>query len=530
MTTFLATDVEPEPGRRTRWVRAWGLALALGLATPLGASGCATYSDRTLAARESLRAGDLDGSVEQFNKVLKVNSAEKLPDKWKKNFELVVLERATVLQALRAYDLSARDFQVADKQLELLDIARDGAGKIGKYIYSDSATKYKSSPTEKLSLNAMNMVNYLARGDLDGAKVEAKRFTVIRNYIRDYDPEHEHGAFGSYLAGFLYERLGNYDGALRYYEEALQERDFASLREVIPRLAERTTFRAERIEDYLPSQPAVSPSVPAKTPEPSPPSEDDPRPYVDEPPAKEEPTQESEDTPAKGELSAVVTSVPPWTGFDAMLDAAAPEAGEVLVVAKVGRVPFKEPRRIPIGAAIGIAGAFVTGDTTLLEYGMFKVVTYPELVPADNLFDAASLRIDGHAVPLDLATDLRREIIDEYEELKPKIIGAALTRMIARAAAAEGARAAGRQAEGAGGLVGFLAAAAVEGTLVALDKPDTRSWTTLPAKVFVGRTRLPAGTHQLEVTVSGPGGREVRTVEVKVPAGGFVVFDVTTLR
>ena len=80
----------------------------------------------------------------------------------------MILERATMLQALGLYQLSARDFEAADKSLELLDIARDGAGKLGKYIYSDSATKYKTSPTEKLSLNAMNMCNYLARGDLDG--------------------------------------------------------------------------------------------------------------------------------------------------------------------------------------------------------------------------------------------------------------------------------------------------------------------------------------------------------------------------
>ena len=139
------------------------------------------------------------------------------------------------------YETSARDFEVADKQLELLDISRDGAGKLGKYIYSDSATKFKASPTEKLSINAMNLCNYLVRGDLQGAKVEAKRFTVIRNYMRDYDPEHEHNAFGSYLAGFVYEQLGQADEALRYYDEALQEREFAST--VAEDLAQ-TTFLA----------------------------------------------------------------------------------------------------------------------------------------------------------------------------------------------------------------------------------------------------------------------------------------------
>jgi hypothetical protein len=202
----------------------------------------------------------------------------------------------------------------------------------------------------------------------------------------------------------------------------------------------------------------------------------------------------------------------------------------VLVVAKVGRVPYRVPERIPIGLAIGLAGAYISGDTTLLEYGMFKFVVYPELVPAQNLFEAARVSIDGHSIPVDLASDLGSEVVAEFEELKPKIIGAALTRMIARAVAAEGARAAGRQADGAGALVGFLAAAAVEGTAVALDKPDTRSWTTLPDRVFIGRSQVPVGAHTVVVEASGPGGRETHTFDVDVPDGGFVVLDVTTLR
>jgi hypothetical protein len=511
--------------------RSRALALAALVATA-GASSCATYSDKTEEARRALRRADYEESIEQWNEILKVRSAEKLPDKWKKNYGLVILERATVLQAMRDYELSSRDFQVADKELELLDIARDGAGKLGKYIYSDDATKFKASPTEKLSLNAMNMCNYLTRGDLNGAKVEAKRFTVMRKYLSDYDPEHEHGAFGSYLAGFVHEKLGEPDAALRYYEEALQERELGSLREPIRRLAQKGSFRGERIKEYLPVDDGgfVSPTTPRPRPE---------APKT-EPPAEATPTDDGKPeeggsvppapevqrpTPPAGELGAIAPSSAAW----AVADPSA-TAGEILVVAKTGRVPFKVPERIPIGAAIGIAGAFVTGDTTLLEYGMFKVVTYPELVSAENMFVDAKMRIDGKDVPMEEATDLGSEIAAEYEEIKPKIIGAALTRMIARAAAAEGARAAGRQADGAGGLVGFLAAAAVEGTLVALDKPDTRSWSTLPDRVHVGRLVVPPGRHTVEVTVFGPGGKERHTTEVEVTPGGFAVVDVTTLR
>lgn len=498
-------------------------ALALGV----GSLGCATYSDKTEAARSALQRGDYPGSVKHFNKILKVRDAEDLPSEWKKNFALVVLERAMVLQAMRDYPGSAKSFIAADKELELLDIARDGAGKLGKYIYSDSATKYKTSPVEKLSLNAMNMINYLVRGDLSGAKVEAKRFTVMRTYLRDYEPEREHGAFGSYLAGFVHERLGNADEALRYYDEALQERDFGSLSEPIARLAARGSYRGERIRDYLPTSDSKPEPEPPPVQKPKPKAEEaspsEPAP-ADAPPADAPPVQTP--TTVLAGLPGVAPS--PWV-------VAAPKGTptEILVVAKTGRVPYKVPERIPIGAAIGLAGAYVTGDTTLLEYGMFKVVVYPELVKANNLFVDAELRIDGTEVPMDEATDLGGEIVTEYEDIKPKIIGAALSRMIVRAAAAEGARAGGNAAandSGAAGLVGFLAAAAIEGTMVALDKPDTRSWSTLPEKVHIGRAVVPSGAHTVEVTVFGPGGKERHTAEVEVQEGGFAVVDVTTLR
>lgn len=509
----------PQAPKARQWLRR-----ALACCALVSVS-CATYSERTDDARRALRRGDYAGSLALWNKVLKVRKAEEIPNKLKKNQELVILERATVLQAMGDWETSATNFEFADKELEFLDISRDTAGKIGKYIYSDSATKFKTSPTEKLALNAMNLVNYLVRGDLSGAKVEAKRFTVMRNYLRDVDPEGEHGAFGSYLAGYVHERQGNYNEALRYYEEALTERDFRTLREVIPELAAKGSYRGERIKDYLPRT-APKPATPAPAPKPAP----TPQPKVVDDPSIQRPgAAKNEETAAPAPApSSELGAMPPSSGWAAAN--VAPAGGELLVVAKIGRVPYRIPERIPIGLAIGLAGAFVTGDTTLLEYGMFKFVVYPELVPAENIFETAHVQVDGHAVPIDLASDLGSEIVAEFDELKPKIIGAALTRMIARAAAAEGARAAGNQAEGAGGLVGFLAAAALEGTLVALDKPDTRSWTTLPDRVYVARSRLPAGAHTVVVEAAGPGGRETRTFDVNVPEGGFLVLDVTTLR
>lgn len=467
-------------------MRARGKSLAAaGLTLALGLAACATYSDKTQSMRESVAAGQYEDGLSEINRFIKVKDPTELPSKWKSETALAVLERATILHAMQAWDQSATNFQAAEEQLELLDL-RGSADEIGRYVFSDSATYYKTTPTEKLALNAINLINYLARGDLDGARIEAKRFTIMRQYLLDYDPEHAHGAFGSYLAGFVAEREGNADEALRYYDEALQERDLPTLREPLFRLGQRGSYRSERLADYV----GAGPSTPA-------------------------PSTEAEAVPVERPASAA-------------------KAAEILVIVKTGRVPYKIPMRIPIGAAIGLAGAYVTGDTTLLEHTAMKVVTYPDLEPAGNLFDGAEWTIDGIPVQMDLVSDLGVEIAREFDELKPKIIGSAITRMIVRAAAAEGARAAGNASggknEGAGQALGLLAALAIEGTMVALDKPDTRSWTTLPDKIWIGRAQVPAGAHTLDVTVFGNGGEERRTAEVNVGEGGFVVLDVTTLR
>ena len=446
--------------RHVRAAAAIGL-LAFGLG---GSTGCATYSDKTASARAALTAGDYEGAVGEFNSFMKVNSKDKLPKKFKSSTVLAILERATVLHAMQDYENSKRDFELADKELEFLDIAHSAADDIGKFIYSDDVGRYQTSPAEKLNLNALNLLNYLATGDLEGARVEAKRFTTMRNYLKDYDPDNAHGAWGSYLAGFVFEKLGEHDSALRYYDEALQERELETLRGPIAKMGPTSSYRTERLDRYVGSSEAVPPG-----------------------------------------------------------------GGEILVVVMVGRVPYKVPVRLPIGAAVGIAGTYITGDPQVLARSALKVVTFPDLTPAENRFGTAAVQVDGRNVKTELVSNVGSEIVREFEDLKPKIIGAAITRLIARALVAEGVRAAGNAADSSG-IAGLLGALAAEATLVALDKPDTRSWTTLPDRMFASRVYVPAGRHKVEVYVQGEGGREVRTLDVDVPDGGFVVVDVTTLR
>jgi tetratricopeptide (TPR) repeat protein len=432
------------------------------------ATGCATYSEKTKSMRDKMSSGDYNGGLKEINGLLKVKQADEFPSKWNADDALLLLERGSLLIAQEKHEKSATTLKAADDHLELLDIANDTAGNIGKYVYSDSATKYRATPVEKLALNEINMMNYLALGNLQGAQVESRRFTVMRSYLNEMDKAHVFGVAGSYLSGFIFEQLGDFNRALRYYDEVLLRKSFTTLKEPLARLSIKGNYRGNNLKTFLKKLPLE----------------------------------------LKGDL-------PSEKG-----------TGEILIIGNVGRVPYKEPHREPIGAVIGLYGAFITGDPEVLSRSIFKVVNYPELVQPENRFINGSVEIDGKIVRGELLSDVSADIEKEYETLKPKIIGAAISRLIARAVTAEVAgHNVGKKSE----ILGKIVALTVEGALVAADKPDTRSWTLLPGYIYVARKRVQAGPHIVEIGLKGKE-HLVRKMDVDVPEGGFAAVVVTTLR
>lgn len=425
------------------------------------ASGCATYIDRIDKATLMASAGNYQGAVGEMNTLMGVGSSTQLPAQWKGDTPLAVLDRGSLQQALATFKDSARDLSAAEQEIELLDLSTDPIATLGGYLYSDSVKKYQTPPTERLSLNAVNLLNYLGDGDLDGAAVEARRFQVMREYLSTLNIQTEGpSTLGCYLAGFVFEKQGEGDRALRYYEEALANGPLSSLDNAITRLARANPYRGPRLKTVL----------------------------------------------AK---NGKVDSKPPT---------------ELLVVLSLGRVPHKIPERIPVGAAVGIAGSWVSGNINWLKYGATKVVIFPAMVSTPSTLGPPDLRLDGGEVAVDELTNLGASIQKEYDEAKPKIVAAALTRMAARAAVAEGVRAAGNQQSGA---LGDVLAIVVEGAMDAADRPDTRSWSMLADKVLVARVPVTPGKHTVDVSFGGDIGRQI---EVDVAEGGFSTVVVTEPR
>jgi len=403
-----------------------------------GLAGCASHSDHTKAARSALDAGNAQKALELYNKRLEVDDAKDLPKNVGGDNTVLLLDRAMILQQVQNYKLSSRDLEVADKQIEVLDFSRKAIDDIGKYLFSDSTGPYKAPFYEKLLINTQNMLNYLQQQDLNGARIEARRLAVMQSFISDHEGE---GASligpGSYFAGFIFEKSGDPQEALRYYDEALQFSDFKNLGPVVRRLAAKGSYRTKRIQAIID---AASGSGPEEAPT------------------------------------------------------------ELLVVVNHGRVPAKVPKRIPIGLALTYASMFISPASAaqanqLAAQGLVTWINYPALEKEGKVAIPRML-VDGKDQPIELGLSVDSEAVKAWDEARGTLVASAITRMIARVLAGEVAR----KASG-GGTLGALLSLGTQAALVANDVPDTRSWATLPARIGIGRVVLPPGKHDVEVVL-----------------------------
>lgn len=391
---------------------------------------------------------------------------------------LILLERATVLMAEGKYELSSRDFQAADADLEVLDLDSDTDGSIGKYLWSDDATNYRPPAYEKSLVNTLNMLNYLAGGRLSGARVEARRLTVSEQYLRDHEDAKQLAALGSYLAGFTFERSGRWDQAMRYYADAKERGGLPTLDEAIASLHRRTGAWDKRMG----------------------------------PP------------PSRGEAP----------GNDG--------TGEILVVVGTGRAPYKRPVRLPIGLGVAYLTTPTCAPhclnrkqraqaNRLAAKGLTTWLNYPEMRRVRTRVSGATVQVGGAPIVGGAALDIESAAIKTFERAKGLMLMASFTRAITRALAGAGTEAVVRGAAGdnGGGVLGFLAGMLIEGVMVATDVPDTRSWSSLPGRMHVFRVRVPPGVYEVKITLSGlTPGESIHQVEIK--PGGYAVVTYLSLR
>ena len=230
------------------------------------------------------------------------------------------------------------------------------------------------------------MVNYLHVGDLNGARIEAQ---TPRGDATLHRRSRGAGASligpGSYLAGFIFEKSGQPQEALRYYDEALQFEAFESLS------PGRRSARSAGELSYAPHS--------------------------------EDPRRRASSRRRAG-------------GY-----------GRVGRVVNHGRVPEKTAQRVPIGLALTYASGFISPDDAaraneLAAQGLVTWVNYPTLAKSKTL-RGAQVAVDGQSRPLELALAVDTEAEKAWDDAQGTLVASAITRMIARVLAGQVAKKAG---------------------------------------------------------------------------------------
>ncbi len=478
--------------------------------------GCAGHAAQTEEARSALDMGQPRKALALLNEQLEVDSAKQVPADIGGDQALFLLDRAMVLQQLDQYKLSSRDLGIADKRIDILDLSRNAADDVGRYMFSDDTGPYKAPAYEKLMINTMNMVNYLVLRDLNGARVEARRLTVIQRFIKEHeDPGAALSGPGSYLAGFIFEKSGKPDEALRFYDDALSYGSYRSLVEPVRRLAKKSSVRSARIRALLKDAPPAPAQTPSKAEEP---------PVSPDEGGQLGPGAATEDTSDAAGDEAPEDEAPTEQEHQAKA-AAPPEDGELLVIVSFGRVPAKFAKRVPIGLALTYAsGALSPGSRQRASYlaaqGLVTWVNYPELGKARGQYDIPDLAVDRNWQTLEGIVAVDREAKRAWEAARGTVVAAAITRMLTRVVAGEAIR----RGSG-GGTLGALLSLGTQATLTATDTPDTRSWATLPARIAFGRMRLPPGEHVVWVRARGVAKQQ----KIAISPGGYAVVNLTVL-
>jgi len=182
-------------------------AASLILSVAVVFSGCANPGkDRVDAFRSRLSQGDLAGSLDQ------VRASRKLYGE--NSAYLYELDLGVLHHYLGAWDSSiahlARAEQIADDLY-----ARSITNEAGALATNDNLRPYRPREYESALAAQFQMLNYLAKGDLEGGLVEVRRGVLLLDRLRERDSAdyHDDGAL-EYLQAVAYQAAGERDNNL----------------------------------------------------------------------------------------------------------------------------------------------------------------------------------------------------------------------------------------------------------------------------------------------------------------------------
>jgi hypothetical protein len=435
------------------------MALTLLLAL-LG--GCATYSNSFSGIEQQLSQRKYDEALAAIDK--RPDGKEGQTDR-----VLNLLDTGMVQRMKGDYAKSNDTLEAAKQEMERL-YTESVSEHAASFLVNDSTVSYAGEDYEQVLVHLYMAFNYLELGQRDDARVEALQVDLkLREIGEKYSGgSYTEDGFSRYLAGMIYDELGEWSDALISYRKAFEaykknEAKFGvpvpdALKRDLIRLAQRQGLRDElasyRKEFNLPADKDVkaAPGTPLST------------------------------------------------------------DGELVFILNDGLAPIKQEKTSQTWGVASANQPPIMVTIALPYYGP----------PRINLVTAAQVRVADKAAKTEMVENIDAIARSTLAARMPAITARTVARAISKGVLQNTADHAVRGKKNEDALVQLLLSLFVRVAAVATEHADTRSWLTLPANIQMARMGLAPGQYDLQIDLLGAGGTTLRTVtlpQVRIQPG-----------
>lgn len=376
----------------------------------------------------------------------------------------------------RNFDESIKNFAKAEKINEEL-YTKSISNEAAALVTNDNVRPYRARPFEVLTMYQFQILNYLAKMDIDGALVEVKRSQIAINalYQKDNDKVNDNG-FLRYLSALVYELDDAKDEAAIAYYKAIKAYDESKtkLPKEVFEFATESLRRMDREDDIRALK--------------------------------------------KPELASTPTA------------SAVQELGqEIIVIGYAGHSP--------ILGEMYLSGTFVSGGVMNLYYkdgetgnkNSFTLIAppvagagsetfhigfaLPEVRKHKSLVHHFEVSVDGEKrIKPEIVMDIDDELSQNMEDEKTSTITRTAVRVILRTIAAQKAKSATNTGNGIIDLIKNIGVDVAQGQL---EQADLRIALFLPNYFYMTRIPVETGSHSINIAAQGAYGQTISVYDYK---------------
>lgn len=464
--------------------------------TSIVLSGCAgamrNYDREMSGTLGHIQSGNLDESLKE------IESNNKFGDK----DLLYFLEKSEILSLNGKTTESLELRLLADEKVKIWEQEAQFnpqmlLGNIGSVVVNDKVRRYDGRDYEKVFLNNRIAVNHLELGDWEKARVEIKKMHEREAIIADFrakeidDAERKasekgitttyndlagypvellndpavialkngyQNAFSHYLAGFIYESLGEKSLSSAGYRQAIELRpDVGLLKEALVNLDGVKVSPIQEIKTVIQITPVEQPKAQAKT-------------------KNKSKTKTKSLKNNQIDNNVVISPTPNNKNIE---DPVAPlipiNETDTLIIFESGTAPSFKSVQIPI--PLPLSGHIVVSP-----------ISFPVVETHSDNVQYNKVVIGNTTVELSEIVDFnlmaKRALKDEMPGIVTRSIVRAISKVVAQQAANK------KDDSGVTGLLLLIGGLMMEGA-------DERTWRTLPSTISIGRAHFAEGTYKL---------------------------------